>query len=279
MKKIKLTENQLVTISKLITENDKGTVLVKKDNADPDLVKKYTDDGVNVSLVDEDVELNEDEFLANYFAGAETVDESMVASVSFNLETLKGIKSFKGRVDYCRKFLKRLGSGSSRIVFDYNDQYVIKLAKNRKGLAQNESENMIYDDYFDLLAEIVDKDTYSNHILYIVMEKAKPIKETEFEQLTEIDINDLWVVRRNSKNDNDFFDMAYNDLVFEKGKEFNQYLDDLQELHFGMGATLELADILHISSYGKVKRNGHDTVVLVDYGLTKDVWRTHYRRR
>ena len=38
------------------------------------------------------------------------------------------------------KHLARIGAGSSRVVFVADDQTAIKVAKNKKGLAQNELE-------------------------------------------------------------------------------------------------------------------------------------------
>ena len=37
-------------------------------------------------------------------------------------------------------------------------------------------------------------------------------------------------------------------------------------------------DLLRISSYGIVKRDNHDEIVLIDYGLNDDVYNRYYNR-
>ena len=60
---------------------------------------------------------------------------------SFSLQELSNISSFRGRVQYCRQMLGfPIGNGSSRITFQIDDEKVLKLAKNEKGIAQNETE-------------------------------------------------------------------------------------------------------------------------------------------
>lgn len=72
---------------------------------------------------------------------------------SFDMDFFKTLPSFNQRIQYCEKYLQRISSGSSRIVYKIDDQKVLKLAKNKKGLAQNETEI----DYSSELGEIVAK--------------------------------------------------------------------------------------------------------------------------
>lgn len=41
---------------------------------------------------------------------------------------------------------------------------------------------------------------------------------------------------------------------------------------------LSFGDFKKISSFGLVNRNGENKIVLIDYGLTDEVYNTHYRR-
>ena len=59
---------------------------------------------------------------------------------SFNMDEFKMLRSFNARINYCQARLKRISSGSSRIVYQIDDELVLKLARNVKGLAQNEAE-------------------------------------------------------------------------------------------------------------------------------------------
>ena len=42
---------------------------------------------------------------------------------------------------------------------------------------------------------------------------------------------------------------------------------------------MSIEDFGKINSYGVVKRNGKDAVVLIDYGLTADAFQEYYGRR
>lgn len=67
----------------------------------------------------------------------------------FRIDTLRNLSSFKKRVDYCKQYLGNpIGNGSSRIVFQIDDETVLKLAKNRKCITQNELEYDKGNDYY-----------------------------------------------------------------------------------------------------------------------------------
>jgi hypothetical protein len=38
-------------------------------------------------------------------------------------------------------------------------------------------------------------------------------------------------------------------------------------------------DLQRLSSYGVVRRNGQEEMVIVDFGLTEDVFNNYYRRK
>jgi hypothetical protein len=40
-----------------------------------------------------------------------------------------------------------------------------------------------------------------------------------------------------------------------------------------------IEDLLRLSTYGVVKRNGADSIVMIDYGLDDDVYNTYYNKR
>ena len=60
--------------------------------------------------------------------------------ISWNVEEFSKLKSFNQRIQYCEKNLTRISSGSSRIAYKIDDTKVLKLAKNKKGIAQNNVE-------------------------------------------------------------------------------------------------------------------------------------------
>lgn len=76
------------------------------------------------------------------------------------------IPTYAGKVRYCKRHLGfPIGNGSARIVFQLDDEKCLKLAKNRKGIAQNGAE---YDS--------ADDDSW------IVTEYVLPAKQKDFKQ-------------------------------------------------------------------------------------------------
>jgi hypothetical protein len=47
-------------------------------------------------------------------------------------------------------------------------------------------------------------------------------------------------------------------------------------LDFMANYDIPVGDLGRLSTYGLVKRDGHDTIVMIDYGLTNDVYGTYY---
>ena len=66
--------------------------------------------------------------------------KEMAYPTSFNMEEFKSIRSFADRVKYCEQRLKKLGAGSSRRVYQIDNEKCLKLAKNGKGIGQNIEE-------------------------------------------------------------------------------------------------------------------------------------------
>ena len=71
------------------------------------------------------------------------IDE-MAYPVSFNMAEFKTLKTFAERIRYCQTRLQRISSGSARIAYKIDNEKVLKLAKSRKGIAQNEAEGGDY---------------------------------------------------------------------------------------------------------------------------------------
>lgn len=54
------------------------------------------------------------------------------------LQELSKLPSFAAKVRFCDANFQKIKAGSSRIGYHYNNDYVLKLAKNEKGQAQIE---------------------------------------------------------------------------------------------------------------------------------------------
>ena len=108
------------------------------------------------------------------------VDE-MAYPASFNFEEFDSLKSYAARVKYCSSRLRKIGSGSSRITYAVDDEKVLKLAKNKKGVAQNNVENQKWLSSYGLFAEVYE---YDDDGLWLEMQLARKAKVSDFKRLT-----------------------------------------------------------------------------------------------
>lgn len=104
----------------------------------------------------------------------------------------KGVP-FAQTIKYAQERAEKLGTGSSRVAFEveYKGQpTVIKVAKNKKGIAQNVEEvNYLEDHYIkdlNILVGLIDYDEENGDdgIKWIHMEKLEKIKDSDFKKYT-----------------------------------------------------------------------------------------------
>lgn len=133
-----------------------------------------------------------------------------------------------------------IGSGSSRNVFDLRNGYVMKVAKNRAGIAQNKNEYIIsLMDSSNLFADVI---SVSKGFDVLVMRKAYRIKNFR-------DILDYYNVR----SEEELFSLS----AFQ----------NIQYKYNLIGA-----DLRRVSSWGII--NGIPKII--DYGFTKEVSEKYY---
>jgi len=114
----------------------------------------------------------------------------------FSLEKLFELPNIDDRITYCEQHLKLLGAGSSRKVYRY-DNFAIKVAKNEKGVIQNQNEINLYDEkYSDILAKIYPESTKE----IVLMEMCKPAKDVDFYNLLSVNVYSLGIFLRNYYN-------------------------------------------------------------------------------
>lgn len=214
------------------------------------------------SLIFEELDLVEGDIeeIANYPEG-------------FSLEKLKSLPSYAQKTGYAMKHLARIGAGSSRVVFVADDQTAIKVAKNKKGLAQNELEIEVsqYDSDGVITAKVFD---YDEDNLWVEMELARKAKPSDFPNLIgfpmEVFFDSLRVISNRLHGWGSIGTIDPKLTENESFKTIVQIMADLDMTH---------ADITRISSWGVVKRDGKEKLVLVDFGLNKQVWNNYYLRR
>lgn len=193
---------------------------------------------------------------------------------SFNMEEFKLLTSFRKRIAYCEKHLKRISSGSSRIVYQIDNEKVLKLAKNKKGLAQNEVEHTYSNDPYisDIFAEVLDADT--DNFLWIEMELARKVTKPLFKSIVGIPFDEYTKVLQ-------YYDSTANP---QKYKHYSIPEPDNMEDHWedeffrGMfdylgNFNVPVGDLMKLSSYGIVRNN---EIVLIDYGFDDGVAKEFY---
>lgn len=136
---------------------------------------------------------------------------------------------------------RRLGIGSSRVVYDLNDGFVVKIAKNIRGIYQNEAEYKTYLIHkSSLFAEIV---AVSEDYHFLIMPKAKKIRN----------INTVLKYYR----------------VKSIKSLFNQDKFIISDIHDN---DLSRNDLYRVSSWGFI----NNVPLLIDYGLTHSIFKKFY---
>lgn len=108
-------------------------------------------------------------------------------------------KTFKSRLQYALERASKLGGGSSRVAFiipDNGRNTVLKIAKNKKGLAQNEAEAEILSDGYvgqlPIVIPMVDYDKQSSQPVWIQTELAQKVRSSKLCSM--LKCNGLWQI-------------------------------------------------------------------------------------
>lgn len=173
---------------------------------------------------------------------------------SNDIDSFTQLHKFSDRKKYADENYKLINKGTGRYVYNINNEYVLKLAKNNKGIEQNKTEINISNSgkYNDITANIVEYDTNG---LYLIQQKAYRVTDQNFKDITGLQLDGfLYYLRHNIKWDgsNVKFYNKVNSLV----KDFS----------------LDRFDITSENSWGIINNN----VVIVDYGLDMNTARKLY---
>jgi len=180
------------------------------------------------------------------------------------LKNLENLETFRARKKYAERNLKHFSSGSSRIVYLTSKGTIVKLAKNEKGLAQNEVES-----------NPKMKSKYLNKVLrsaknnaWMETEKLEKIKVKQFEEMTGVNFQSFsaaisyglkGVAGTTHDKPSDFDDVKDSDVYKEM-------------LSLGKKFKLMPGDMARISSWGTLKGRP----ILIDAGLTREVYDKYY---
>ena len=117
------------------------------------------------------------------------------------------------------------------------------------------------------------------------MQLARKVKPSDFKRLTGYDWNTMqeWIrycascYKRNFIEVSDDYKQLFKSEKWEENYEYSifsevdEYLSNYQLQTIG--------DLLRLSSWGIVKEDGEERLVIIDYGLTDNVWDDYYKGR
>jgi hypothetical protein len=202
-------------------------------------------------------------------------------------EKLNLRQTFKDRLKYALDRAKRLGGGSSRVAMtiDYEGRpTALKVAKNAKGLAQNEAEIEILEDYYvgnlPIVIPLIDYDKANKRPVWLQTEIAKKVQGHTLQKMLHTPA--MWLLTNQVRNltgkrgPHDMDDEKIKKYYFETHNNiwqpteegwniFRQYSEELAELV--MSSTLDSGDLQNPANWGVY--NGRP--VVIDLGFTDEV--------
>lgn len=179
---------------------------------------------------------------------------------------------FENGYKYCVKMLgEPIGKGSARFVFQIDDTRVLKLATNMKGVAQNKSEVMVYQQAPNkTFMPIVYNDSDMENYFYVISEYVLPAEEKDFEMVLGVPFYTLVEIFSN----------------YYRGDEIEKYEEYLPKIRHLLQYFTEMSKIgvnthdwFNLENWGLTKRNGKTIMVTLDNGLTNNVANNFYRNK
>lgn len=179
---------------------------------------------------------------------------------NFNFEQFKELTTLEEMTEYASKFLKKIGEGSTREAYIFSQKKVIKIAKDDKGITQNETEAKISKDegIKNIVAKVFEEDPQHKWITSEIVDPLENIDaENTFENISGIS----WVT---------FAGTIYPIIRYKKYDQVdqikNQFIKDVTIAI--ITHNLHISDILRVDHWGKTSDG---RLVLLDYGFTGDV--------
>lgn len=240
----------------------------------------------------------------------ELINEFIQNGFSFN--ELNNITNPTERFEYCYDFLGQpIGDGSSRSVFEIDDAQVLKIANKKyfdAGCAQNKQEWDLVKSYNSpLLTKVL---YHANDFSWIISERVLPSEEIDFYKILGLPYR-TYDTERNVENkyDKEHKDLLnYNDYKVDKinnndsGISYNQIRLVMRLMLKGKDVSKDFPkeyniinnhpwfkelynlcenhsldiDDLGLPNFGIVSRNGKPYIVILDSGLTEEIYNKFY---
>lgn len=201
-------------------------------------------------------------------------------------EKLNLRQTFKDRLKYALDRAKRLGGGSSRVAMtiDYEGRpTALKVAKNLKGLAQNEAEIDILDDGYlgnlPIIIPLIDYDKANKRPVWLQTEIAKKVTAPTLMKM--LHTPSMWLFTNKVRNiigqrqPHEMNDEQIEAIYFKTANErwkptkqdwdmFNEYASEVADLV--SQSNLELGDLSNPANWGVY----NNRPVVIDLGFTSD---------
>lgn len=190
---------------------------------------------------------------------------------TFSYETLTNISDYTQAYKYCVQELGDcIGQGSSRAVFQVDDEKCLKLAINHLGIEQNKVEsksNSMNSPLFPYVYRVAPNYTW------LETEFVLPAEEQDVYQC--LGLNNQW----------DFYDLI--DLIksikYDPDNEYDldQYIRNdkygmIERLkEYILDYDIPIGDIQRLDNWGLAKRNGKEYMVILDPGWTKETMKLY----
>lgn len=201
--------------------------------------------------------------------------DEMALPADWDPSALGHDKTFKSRLQYALERATRLGGGSSRVAFiipDNGRNTVLKIARNKRGLAQNEAEVDILSDGYvgqlDIVIPMIDYDKTNSQPIWIQTELAQKASSKKLCSLFRC--SSMWELTNYAlgligkiRSGQYIIDRLVKKGFTEKDIEtFREYASELADL---LNSTnLEVSDLNTASNWGIY----NNRPVIIDLGFT-----------
>jgi hypothetical protein len=187
--------------------------------------------------------------------------------------------SFAKQLKYAMERAAKLGTGSSRVAFEIPFEgrpTVVKIAKNKKGLAQNskEADYGLYRMYPDITIPLIDYDEKNDYPIWIHFEKAEKLTELKFKAMTGFSFDNFGRLLKDDelrRTSTDY--MSYADNLSDEEKNKIQNSELFYDVTSLMGNFDILAgDLTRLANWGIYQGRP----VIIDLGFNSQVKKDFY---
>lgn len=181
-------------------------------------------------------------------------------------DTFKSNVSFAKRIRYAKEKAQKIGSGSSRVAFviPYDGRKtVLKVAKNAKGVAQNEEEVVLFGDWYlnnlNIVIPMIDYDEENgDHPTWIHTEYADKVQNSHFVKLSGVTLPTLIAYAENVSGRK-----KISHINFDKVDEESELVQSIVDF-VGNYTHVPTGDLSRLANWGLY----HGRPVIIDLGLT-----------